>query len=540
MAFLKRWPLSHPLVWAIVYFIGLGSLSVILGQDVSWDLRNYHFYNPYMLLTWRVNYDILPAQIQTFFNPLLDIPFFVAIYSLKFPPVVVGFLLGGFHGLNQWFVHLIAYYSLYKVSEIYRLTLSILAAITSIIGAAYLSELGTSIGDSTSSVFILAGLFLMIYSLSRSGTVSLKILILAGVIFGLATGLKLTTALYSIALLVAINFLPNSFREKLRNLAIIIPAMAAGFSLTMGYWIVFMWTNFSNPVFPFFNKIFRSPYIETDFNFQDLRFLPKDIWQFLFYPFYFWHEPPLTAELSFRETRFAIAYILIGITIGAIVYRRVSGRSPSSTNEIIHVPILFFLLPFYLTAYGIWLKNFSIYRYLLVLELITPVLFFLIIAYLYPHRKPVFLVTVALFSLVAVTVRPLDWWRIDWSDNYFHIDKQALVKYENDVIVFWGGEPTAYVVPYFPATTRFVRITGNFGLSPRTLMSKRASEILKNTPEKSLYLLEVNFERESREKESAKKTDLAVHNLKIDRSRCEPFITAIEKYSLCPLVRNER
>ncbi|MFM7877651.1 MAG: hypothetical protein ACKO8M_14480, partial [Microcystis panniformis] len=192
MTLLKRLNLTHPLPWAIIYFIALGIISVILGQDVSWDLRNYHFYNPYMLLTGRFKYDVLPAQIQTFFNPLMDVPFFVAIYYLKLPPVVVGFFLGGFHGLNQWLVHLITYHSFDKVGERYKITLSVAAAITSIVGAAFLSELGTSIGDSTSSVFVLAGLFLIIACLGRNQPVKVKTIIFAGLLLGLATGLKLT------------------------------------------------------------------------------------------------------------------------------------------------------------------------------------------------------------------------------------------------------------------------------------------------------------------------------------------------------------
>ncbi|MCZ8162403.1 MAG: hypothetical protein O9275_17045, partial [Microcystis sp. LE19-196.1B] len=230
MTNLKRFPLSHPLFWAITYFIALGIISVILGQDVSWDLRNYHFYNPYMLLTGRFKYDVLPAQIQTFFNPLMDIPFFVAIYYLKIPSIIVGFFLGGFHGLNQWLVHLITYHSLDKVSERYKITLSIAAAITSIFGAAYISELGTSIGDNTTSVFVLGGLFFIVISLGKNIPIPSKNILLAGLLLGLATGLKLTNALYSISFLIAINFLPNSWPDKLRNLLLSILSMAVGFS----------------------------------------------------------------------------------------------------------------------------------------------------------------------------------------------------------------------------------------------------------------------------------------------------------------------
>ena len=531
MITLKRFPLSHPLFWAITYFVALGILSVILGQDVSWDLRNYHFYNPYMLLTGRFKYDVLPAQIQTFFNPLMDVPFFVAIHYLKLPPVVVGFFLGGFHGLNQWLVHLITYHSFDKVCERYKITLSIAAAITSIFGAAFLSELGTSIGDSTSSVFVLAGLFLIIACLGRNQPVKVKTIILAGLLLGLATGLKLTTALYSISLIVAISFLTNTIKEKLRNLLTLILSMAVGFSLTMGYWIILMWTNFANPLFPFFNKIFQSPYIETDFNLQDTRFLPKDVWQFLFYPFYFVQEQTLVAEVKFKETRFAIAYLLIVILLGVIIYQYTSRRSLEQKNNLVHVPILGFLLPFYCSAYLIWLKGFSIYRYLIVLELITPVLIILIIAYLYPHKRTVFIILIAIFALIAATVKPLDWWRMGWSDNYFGIDSQALKPYENSTIVMWGDEGTGYLVPHFPASTRFVRLRGNMGVSEGTLMRKNAEKFIAETPVGNLYILMTDFNSKSPELGK----DLAKENLEIDFQNCQPFSSKIEKYNLCPL-----
>ena len=503
MTILKRFPLSHTLFWAIIYFVALGIISVILGQDVSWDLRNYHFYNPYMLLTGRFKYDVLPAQIQTFFNPLIDVPFFVAVYYLKLPPIVVGFLMGGFHGLNQWLVHLITYHSLDKVSERYKITLSIAAAITSIFGAAYISELGTSIGDNTTSVFVLGGLFFIVSSLGKNLPIPSKNILLAGLLLGLATGFKLTNALYSISFLVAINFLPNSWSEKLRNLILSILSMAVGFSLTAGYWIILMWTKFANPLFPFYNKIFQSPYIETDYNFKGIQYLPKDIWQWLFYPVYFIQRQTLVSEVPFQDSRLAITYLLIILLIVVIIFRAISKRNLSSEPDLTHGAFLGFLLPFYLTAYSIWLVGFSIYRYLMPLELISPTLIILIIAYLYPRRKPLLIINLLIFSLIVTTVKPMDWWRMGWSDHYFSIDRQALVQYQDDVIVLWGGEPVGYVVPYFPSNTRFLRITGNFGLSPHTKMSKIAEEIIDKTPESSLYLLEVNFELKELDREKS-------------------------------------
>jgi hypothetical protein len=75
MKFLRVNSISTGLILAVFYFVLLGIVSLYLGQDISWDIRNYHFYNPYMLLTGRMQYDILPAQIQTFLNPTMDIPF---------------------------------------------------------------------------------------------------------------------------------------------------------------------------------------------------------------------------------------------------------------------------------------------------------------------------------------------------------------------------------------------------------------------------------------------------------------------------------
>jgi len=66
---LSRW-------WALIPSVLLPLLSIgHLGQDVNWDLQNYHLYDPYAWLHDRLTLDIAPAQMQSWHNPALDVPF---------------------------------------------------------------------------------------------------------------------------------------------------------------------------------------------------------------------------------------------------------------------------------------------------------------------------------------------------------------------------------------------------------------------------------------------------------------------------------
>ncbi len=56
------------------------AVSIALGQDANWDLQNYHFYGPWALLEGRAfGCDIAAAQLQTYLNPLLDLPFYAMV-----------------------------------------------------------------------------------------------------------------------------------------------------------------------------------------------------------------------------------------------------------------------------------------------------------------------------------------------------------------------------------------------------------------------------------------------------------------------------
>jgi hypothetical protein len=80
---LRFWPGALLLLW-----IAAGLRSIALGKDVNWDLKNYHWYNAWAVLNGRVGYDVAPAQLQTYHNPLGDLPFYGLVHAIQNPRTV--------------------------------------------------------------------------------------------------------------------------------------------------------------------------------------------------------------------------------------------------------------------------------------------------------------------------------------------------------------------------------------------------------------------------------------------------------------------
>ena len=84
-----------------------GVASIISGQDSSFDLLNYHLYIPYSLLNDRWHIDLIPAGMHTFFNPLLDVPYYLLFSHLMYWPRLTAFIQGMWYGVFVFFVILL-------------------------------------------------------------------------------------------------------------------------------------------------------------------------------------------------------------------------------------------------------------------------------------------------------------------------------------------------------------------------------------------------------------------------------------------------
>ena len=84
--------LEAPLPGLVAALLFGGIVSLARGLDASWDLRNYHFYNPWAWLNNRLYYDYAPAQIQSYLNPLPDLPYY-ALVRAEVPAPVIAFVM---------------------------------------------------------------------------------------------------------------------------------------------------------------------------------------------------------------------------------------------------------------------------------------------------------------------------------------------------------------------------------------------------------------------------------------------------------------
>jgi hypothetical protein len=354
---------------------GLALWSILLGQDDNWDFKNYHYYNAYAVFSGRLNYDIAPGQQQTYLNPAMDLLPFLLIQH--FPPFVFGLVIGAWQGINVWLLFLIGRELLGRISFPNPALWAVICAWVGVKGAASVSEMGTTFHDLTLCVFILGAIYLYLRAWPnfKPGieVASLRHMTGAGFLLGLAVGLKLTFALYAIGMSVAILVIQIVILKRYRGLLPFGWAALMGILLTAGPWMWVLWKQYGNPLFPLYNAVFHSPYYLIE-NLADTRFLPQSAWEALIFPFHFNLSAHAGNELAFRDMRIAILYIttfLIGVYFFTSIWiARRSGKG-LTINWKADITVIWLLI-FIWATYIAWIKMFAVYRYLICIELLTP------------------------------------------------------------------------------------------------------------------------------------------------------------------------
>ncbi|MCX7178691.1 MAG: glycosyltransferase family 87 protein [Proteobacteria bacterium] len=346
-----------------------GLVSVWLKQDANWDLMNYHIYNPWALLHNRAEIDLFAAGIQTYFNPLLDIPYYyLAFVWLSDQPRAVAFLMGLPYGLVIFF----ALYTSRRVLSDLGVTpraqpfLACLLVAFGATGAATLPQVGTTFNETHIAALILGGVAVLLSGL-RGPDLETKHrrTILGGLLFGLAAGLKLTASIYAPAAVIALLLVAAPKRHAMTTVTAFCLAWAIGFCIAFGWWAFHLYNSTGNPMFPLFENVFHTSWLGSG-NGIDSRFKPHSVLQAIFYPFYWIDTSSVTvAEPVFSDPRFSAALIAFFALIGARLFsKNGQANGPSGNAGVPSIPqSSLFVLTFVAMAYVTWLSLASKTRY---------------------------------------------------------------------------------------------------------------------------------------------------------------------------------
>lgn len=491
----------------LVGFIFFGVVSVMLGKDNNWDLRNYHYYNPYAFFHGRLGFDYAPAQLQSFLNPGQDFMFYFLITHFK--PVAAGFLMGGIHGLGFGLIFAIAYSLLSAKAFKVRLGSSLLCAAAGVYGPVFVCELGASENDTLISLFVLAAILMLVRNLTLHDTLSSPkgrvALIVAGGLLGFAVGLKLTVTIYAIGTAFALLFAAKNWPDRLISVGIWGLAFLVGFAITAGHWMAILWSAYGNPLFPFYNHIFQSPYFEA-VELVDKRYMPQTLFQALTYPFNFFTRTRFTyLSYDFRDSRYAVTYVVAILFLLSLLARRIFASKPdkrdkkrnekSSPKRLPLSRSEKFLLIFFLVSYIVWQVQFSIIRYTAPLEALAPMVILILALHIFPKSKAQSVsagavLTLGLAALLIVpTVKPVYHERLPWSSTFFEVSTPRLDDPAHTIVIIARDRPWGYLIPSFQPEVRFVSVRSNLTAPDRPTRLQSDVRALLQSHRGPIYLL---------------------------------------------------
>lgn len=441
----------------------LGALICALTRlNFGWDFTNYHYYNAFAFLNNRMNYDIVPASVNTFFNPLIDLPFYFLVEYFNDDPIIIYGLQG------VWFGLLI--FAFFKITTLFfeptnwKNTLCVfLALIIGITAHAVWFQAGSSSNEIQVGFLSLTSLYFLFKMIQYPSKQNGFVFFGAGLILGCTLGLKPTVIYICLASGFSLIFCYKYLTRPFLYVVAFGAGGLIGYLITNGWWMWRLWEFYQNPFFPFLNGVFHSPYFD-DFNYTDTRFIPPFLIKFIF-PYVWMKGAFASAEVNFYDLRGIVYYTV------ALVFCIWLLSKPEKMRRFFKENKLWgFYFIFMICAYVLWLHIFSIQRYLIVVLLLSAIFFIKLVFVCYPKKK------VAQWIYIGCTILIIDVFvSVPLTNESFgRPNKKELAVYiepirlpENTLLKLYSF-PTAGVIPVLEKQTDF-RALGYIHLNARKM-----------------------------------------------------------------------
>ena len=409
---------NNPLMFLLFCLIGI-FLSLHFRYEMIADFDNYHYYLPWAFFNDRTFTDIALAMENSYHNPLIDMPYYFLVEYFNDNLTVYYTYTGMYYGFLMFVFYKLCSL-IFKPEQKIELLLTMIIAMT---GFATLSQVGTCSNEILVCSGIMAGLYLIYKEIFVLQTERGKIFTVAGYIMGIMLGLKLTVVVYCIASGCTLILFYKKLQTPVKTIGLFALGGLLGFLTVDGWWMFILYEHFGNPVFPYFNNIFKSPYYPEEFlTYKD--FYKKDLVGYILFPYKasFQLNNQVTSEAEMLDVRLALGYTVLWIMlIFGIIKRNLLTQIKQHQN-------IAFLAIFSVISYILWLQIFSIIRYAIPFEMLIA----LFIVLYFSALRPKGLIKFALWASGCIILFFMLLSGLPYTSWGNRLDETQLV-YENNV-----------------------------------------------------------------------------------------------------------
>ena len=438
-----------------------------LGKDMQWDTLDYHLYAGFSAIHDRFGLDYFAAGPQ-YLNPYAYAPFYLLVTSGLSALEVAGTLAVAQSAI-LWLTYELAIAVAPPGRPGIRIVVGACAALLAFANPVLVEQFGSSFADVTTAELVLAGALVLIGAIRTPSACRVAA---AGFLLGAASALKLTNSLAAVSLTIVPLFLPLRWPRRLGSAALYGLSVGLSFALVSLPWSIQLQRHFGNPLFPFFNGIFRSPQYTTA-RLIDFRFIPTSFVAALWRPFAM-TEP--VGMVHFERPAPDLRYALLIVLAALLVFVRWVTRSRSreatagQPGRSAESRALLALGCAFLIGWVLWLTESGNSRYFIPMACVAAVLVVgltcrLLRAWPRVLACVVAAILIAQFSQVwdGTVFRPAYPWG---GQQWFEVSIPHSLALQRALYFSVGIQSSSFVVPYLPAGSGFVNLEGMYVLGP--------------------------------------------------------------------------
>jgi hypothetical protein len=447
-------------------------INYLLGKDMASDTLSYHLYAGFSAVHDRFAQDYFPAGPQSYFNPYVYLPLYFLVSS-GLSSLAISSVLAIVHSVMLWLTYELAASVCPWEDTHKRLMFGLCAIAFALINPILLQQIGSTFADITTGELVLGGWLLLALAVRAPSTARV---ICAGLLCGIATGLKLTNAVHSIAAFAILVMLPLTLTGRIRQ------GLAYGISLGLGVaaaaapWSYRLEQRFGNPLFPLMNNIFHSPEFPTESSVAS-RFIPESFAQALWRPFAM--IDPVTMvheEPRAPDPRYAVVLILIGAFLCRWLWGRwrlrraassaqaVISADPDSTRTLVAIACAFAV------DWVIWLSGSGNSRYFLPMSSVAAVVIVALLIRLFAMqpkaRNYVIACILAIQGVQLWMGADFRWNQTPWDDHWINIEVPAKLKSESNLFFTMGAQTNSFIAPHLAPGSGLINVSGLYALGP--------------------------------------------------------------------------